>query len=324
MKRALMFPGQGSHAVGMGKALAEASPAAREVFQRVDEAVKQNLSQLMWEGPEDALTLTENAQPALMAVSLAVVRSLEVDYGLQIEDDVAFLAGHSLGEYSALAAGRALTIEETARLLKLRGRAMQEAVPLGQGGMAALLGLDFDAVEKIAASAGSVGLVAAANDNGPGQVVLSGEAAAVDRAIELAKEAGAKRAIKLAVSAPFHCDLMAPAAEAMAEALSWVAIEKPVVPLIANVTAQPETDPDRIRQLLISQVTSTVRWRESVDAIRQAGVTCVAEIGSGKVLSGIAKRIDRSLQIHSVHSPADLRAFAQTFGPDTPRAVAHV
>ena len=313
MSWAYVFPGQGSQAAGMGKDLGEAFAEARAVFEEVDEALKQSLSRLMFDGPEDELTLTENAQPALMAVSLAVIKVLEHQGNLSIKNTARFVAGHSLGEYSALAAAGALTIEDTARLLKTRGQAMQAAVPVGEGAMAALLGLDFEAVQEIAAEAAQDGDVcAAANDNAPGQVVVSGTAAAVERAIALAKEKGAKRAIMLAVSAPFHCALMEPAADVMEKELAGVEIRPPVIPLVANVTAASVIDPDEIRRLLVSQVTSVVRWRESVGLMRDAGVDTQIEVGSGKVLTGMAKRIDRDLKGVSLQRPADIEDFLKT------------
>ncbi|MBM3512643.1 MAG: ACP S-malonyltransferase [Alphaproteobacteria bacterium] len=314
MSWAFVFPGQGSQAVGMGKELAAAFPAAREVFGEVDEALKQNLSRLMFEGPDTELTLTENAQPALMAVSLAVVRVLEGDGKIKVRDKARYVAGHSLGEYAALAAAGALSVSDTARLLKTRGQVMQKAVPVGVGAMAALLGLDLPQAEAVAAEATQGDeICSAANDNAPGQVVISGHAAAVDRAIEIAKVKGAKRAIKLEVSAPFHCPLMKPAADAMAEALAKATIKPPVVPLIANVTAASTADPDEIRQLLVRQVTGLVRWRESMLAAKELGVASLAELGSGKVLSGLAKRIHPDLVAVSVQGPKDIEEFAKKF-----------
>ena len=311
MSRAFTFPGQGSQSVGMGRDLAEASLAAREVFEEVDEALKQNLSRLMWQGPESDLVLTENAQPALMAVSLAVIRVLEREAGLEIGRQATFVAGHSLGEYSALTAAGAFGIPEAARLLKARGRAMQRAVPVGEGAMAALLGVERDEVEAIVAEAADGEVLALANDNAPGQIVISGTKAAVDRAVELAK-AAKKKGMGLPVSAPFHCPLMKPAAEEMAKALEEVTIAPPRVPLVANVTAQPVSDPETIRRLLIEQVTGEVRWRESVASMVEQGVHTLVEAGAGKVLSGMAKRINRDLTTFAVGTPAEIEAFAKT------------
>jgi [acyl-carrier-protein] S-malonyltransferase len=315
MARAFLFPGQGSQAVGMGKALAEAFPAAREVFEEVDDALGQRLSNLMFEGEDSDLRLTENAQPALMAVSIAVFRVLERDGGLDLRDKVAFVAGHSLGEYSALAAAGTFTLGDAARLLRRRGSAMQRAVPVGAGAMAALLGLELDDVQAIAADAaadvpeGSGPEVCdTANDNAPGQVVVSGHVAAVERAVALASIRGAKRSVMLPVSAPFHCALMQPAADEMAEALAAVALRQPAVPLIANVTAAPVSDPTTIRDLLVEQVTGMVRWRESVLAMKAAGVDQMFELGAGKVLSGLVRRIDRELTAQAVGEPADIEA----------------
>src|SRR5215469_3428850 len=291
MTTAFVFPGQGSQTVGMGKALADAFPSARRVFEEVDAALGERLSDVIWNGPGDTLTLTENAQPALMAVSLATMRVLEEEAGVDLKRDAAFVAGHSLGEYSALAAARALSISDAARLLRIRGRAMQKAVPVGKGAMAALIGLELGDVKSIAVEAQSAGVCAAANDNGGGQVVLSGDKLAVERAVEIAKTRGAKRAMLLPVSAPFHCSLMQPAADAMAEALAKVTVNPPVVPLVANVLAQPISDPAEIVKSLVAQVTGTVRWRESVLFMAQAGVTTFYEIGAGKVLTGLNKRI---------------------------------
>lgn len=295
----------------MGQALADAVPAAREVFEEVDDALNQNLSHLMWHGPIEELTLTANAQPALMAVSLAVVRVLERDMGLDWGTAVQFVAGHSLGEYSALAAAGVFTLSDAAVLLKTRGLAMQQAVPVGQGAMAALLGLDIDIVAQIVETAAEQGVCAMASDNAPGQVVVSGTKAAVDYAIDLAKEAGAKRALPLTVSAPFHCSLMAPAAEVMARELAEIAIAPPRVPLVANVTANPVSDPSTIQSLLVEQVTSMVRWRESVARMVSEGVDTFVEIGAGKTLSGLAKRIDRNVTIRNLETPQDLEAFAK-------------
>jgi [acyl-carrier-protein] S-malonyltransferase len=313
MSWAFVFPGQGSQAVGMGKELAAAFTEAREIFGEVDEALKQNLSQLMFEGPSDTLTLTENAQPALMAVSMAVVKVLEKQGNLSIRNTARYVAGHSLGEYSALAAAGSLSLSDAARLLKTRGQAMQKAVPVGVGAMAALLGLDVDQALDIAGQASGNGeICAAANDNAPGQVVVSGHKAAVERAIELAKGKGAKRAMLLPVSAPFHCPLMKPAADVMAEALAKVAIKSPAVPVIANVTAATVVDPDEIRRLLVEQVTGMVRWRESVQVMKDAGVDTLIELGSGKVLAGLTKRINGDLTGLSVGTPQDIEAFLKT------------
>ncbi|MBT9290109.1 ACP S-malonyltransferase [Prosthecodimorpha staleyi] len=305
MTTAFTFPGQGSQAVGMGKALAEAVPAARAVFEEVDAALGQKLSALMWDGPEAELTLTENAQPALMAVSLAALRALEAD-GVRIGGPVAYVAGHSLGEYSALAAAGSLTIADAARLLKIRGRAMQAAVPVGEGAMAALLGLDFATATEVAAAAAENEVCQAANDNADGQVVVSGSKAAVERAVALAKARGAKRAMLLNVSAPFHCALMQPAADAMAAALAEVDLKAPIVPLVANVLAAPISDPADIRRRLVEQVTGTVRWRESVQWLAANGVTRLVEIGSGKVLTGLVKRIADGVEGLAVNTPDDV------------------
>jgi len=307
MSIAFTFPGQGSQAVSMGKSLAEAYAPARAVFDEVDDALGQKLSVLMWDGPMEDLTLTANAQPALMAVSMAVVRVLE-DKGLDLSKAVSFVAGHSLGEYSALAAAGTFTIADTARLLRIRGEAMQAAVPVGEGAMAALLGLDLDPAREIAAAAAGDGVCQVANDNASGQVVISGSREAVERALPLAKEAGAKRAVQLPVSAPFHCSLMAPAADRMAEALATVAMSPPAVPVVANVTASAITDPDEIRARLVEQVTGTVRWRESVAWMAGEGVTELFELGSGKVLTGLVRRIDRDLVGTALNEPADIDA----------------
>ncbi len=307
MAAAFVFPGQGSQSVGMGKGLADAFAAARQVFEEVDAALGERLSAIMWDGPAERLTLTENAQPALMAVSLAALRVLETDAGVDLARDVAFVAGHSLGEYSALAAAHSLTIADAARLLRIRGRAMQKAVQVGAGAMAALIGVDLAQARAIAAEAG--GICAAANDNGGGQVVLSGEKAAVERAVEVAKARGVKRAMMLPVSAPFHCPLMRPAAEAMAEALSRVAVAPPRVPLVANVRAEPISDPTVIVRSLIEQVTDTVRWRESVLFMAQAGVTNFYEIGAGKVLAGLIRRIAETAKASSIGTPEDITRF---------------
>lgn len=305
---AFVFPGQGSQAVGMGKALAEAFPAARAVFDEVDAALSEKLSAVMWDGPLDRLTLTENAQPALMAVSLAVVRVLEAEAGLDLARDAKFVAGHSLGEYSALAAAGAFTISDAAKLLRIRGNAMQKAVPVGAGAMAALLGLSFDEAAAAAKEAAQGEVCQAANDNGGGQVVVSGNKAAVDRAVEIAKAKGAKRAMLLPVSAPFHCRLMQPAADAMAQALAGVTVNPPKAPLVSNVLASAITDPAEIRRRLVEQVTGTVRWRESVAYMAQHGVTHFLEIGAGKVLSGLVKRIADGAAGVPVGGPGDIAA----------------
>jgi len=312
MTRAFVFPGQGSQAVGMGRDLAQAFPAARHVFQEIDDALGQSLSKLMFEGPDDQLTLTENAQPALMAVSLAVVRVLESDGGVDLASAGTFVAGHSLGEYSALAAAKTLSLPDTAKLLKLRGQAMQKAVPVGVGAMAALLGADFEQAVEIAALAAQGEVCEAANDNAPGQVVVSGHKSAVERAIAIAGERGIKRAILLPVSAPFHCALMQPAADAMAQALSTVQMTIPSPVLVANVTASKVSDPATIRELLVRQVTGTVRWRESVLYMKSQGVDSIVELGAGKVLSGLVKRIDKDMVGQSVGGPADIEAFLKS------------
>jgi [acyl-carrier-protein] S-malonyltransferase len=312
MAVAFVFPGQGSQAVGMGRALAEAFAPARRVFDEVDTALGDRLSDTMWNGPADALTLTENAQPALMAVSLAALRVLEAEAGVDLGRDAAFVAGHSLGEYSALAAAQSLTIADAARLLRVRGRAMQKAVPVGAGAMAALIGVELDAANAIAAEASAAGVCAAANDNGGGQVVLSGAKLAVERAVEIAKAHGVKRAMMLPVSAPFHCSLMQPAADAMAEALAKVSVKAPSVPLVANVLATPIKDPSDIVNSLVEQVTHTVRWRESVLFMAQAGVTAFYEIGSGKVLTGLIKRIAETAGASAIGTPEDIARFKAT------------
>jgi [acyl-carrier-protein] S-malonyltransferase len=306
MSRAFVFPGQGAQTNGMGKALAEAYPAAKAVFDEVDEALGESLSSLIWGGDIAELTLTQNAQPALMATSIAALRALEAE-GIGM-DHCAFVAGHSLGEYSALCAAQALTLSDTARLLRVRGAAMQEAVPVGVGAMAAILGLDFDAVTAIAADAAGDEVCQAANDNDPAQVVISGHKDAVERAMVLAKERGAKRALPLPVSAPFHCALMQPAAAVMAEALAGVVIAKPIVPIVVNVRAEAVEEPDRIRDLLIAQVTGAVRWRESVQWMDRAEVTEYWELGAGKALSGMIKRIASGAATRAIGAPEDVLA----------------
>lgn len=310
MTRAFIFPGQGSQAVGMGKALSEAFPAARQVFEEVDAALGQNLSRLMFEGPSDELTLTANAQPALMAASLAVLRTLEAERGLDLARDAAFVAGHSLGEYSALAAAGTFSISDTARLLRIRGEAMQRAVAPGIGAMAALIGPDLASARDIASEAAEGLVCDVANDNGGGQVVLSGHREAVERAMALAQSRGVRRAVLLNVSAPFHCALMAPAAEAMRRALAEVPMHAPAVPVYANVTAGPLTEPDAIRNALVTQVTGTVRWSESVAAMAEAGVDRFFELGAGKVLTGLVKRIAPSATASAVGTPDDVAAYA--------------
>ena len=314
MSAAFVFPGQGSQAVGMGKALAQAFAPARAVFEEVDAALSDKLTAVMWEGPADKLTLTENAQPALMAVSLAAMRVLEREAGLDLARDAKFVAGHSLGEYSALAAAGALSIADTARLLRIRGQAMQRAVPVGTGAMAALLGLSFEDAVAVAAEAAHGEVCQAANDNGGGQVVLSGHKAAVERAVEIAKGKGARRAMLLPVSAPFHCALMQPAADAMAEALAKTNVKPPVVPVVANVLAKPIGDPAEIVRRLVEQVTGTVRWRECVAFMAGAGVTRFYEVGAGKVLTGLLKRIAEGATGVAIGTPEDVAAFKAARG----------
>jgi [acyl-carrier-protein] S-malonyltransferase len=311
MARAFVFPGQGSQAVGMGRALYESFATAREVFEEVDETLKQSISKLMFEGPEGELTLTENAQPALLTVSLAAFRVLEKEGGLSLSRSAAFVAGHSLGEYSALAAAGTFTLSDAVRLLKTRGLAMQKAVPVGAGAMAALLGVDMSVADTVAKEAAEDEVCAVANDNAPGQIVVSGHRAAVERAAKLASERGG-RAMMLPVSAPFHCALMQPAADAMAEALAKVDMESPAVPLVANVTAVPVEDVLAIRKLLVEQVTGRVRWRECVLAMKEREVDTLVEVGAGKVLSGLARRIARELGSVSIQAPADIEAFLKT------------
>jgi [acyl-carrier-protein] S-malonyltransferase len=308
MSIALVFPGQGSQAVGMGRALAENFPAARQAFDEIDAALGENLTSIMWEGPAETLTLTENAQPALLAVSVAALRVLESEAGFDVKREAAFVAGHSLGEYSALAAAGSLDPADAARLVRIRGRAMQQAVPVGVGAMAALLGLEFDAAAAIAAEAAQGQVCQAANDNGGGQVVVSGDRAAVERAVELAKARGARRAMMLTVSAPFHCALMQPAADAMAQALASTQVRAPKVPVVANVLARPVSDPNEIVRSLVAQVTGTVRWRESVAFMAQAGVQAFYEVGAGKVLSGLVKRIADGATGVAVGTPDDIAA----------------
>ena len=309
MSRAFVFPGQGSQFIGMGRDLAESFPTARHTFEEVDDALSQKLSRLMFEGSESDLALTENAQPALMAVSLAIMRVLTIDGGVDLKTKAACVAGHSLGEYSALAAAGAFTVADTARLLKRRGRAMQQAVPVGQGAMAALLGLDLATAQEVAAEAAQGQVCTGANDNAPGQVVVSGHKEAVERAVAIAATRGARRSIMLPVSAPFHCPLMEPAAEIMAEALAETRIERPAVELVANVTAASVADPDAIRDLLVQQVTGLVRWRESVLYMKENGVDRIVEVGAGKVLSGLVRRIDKEIEAVSLGAPAEIEAF---------------
>ncbi len=310
MSIAFIFPGQGSQQVGMGQALADNFQAAHDVFCEVDDALGQDLSATMWNGPQDDLTLTENAQPALMAVSMAVVRVLEAEVGMTVADTARFVAGHSLGEYSALAAASTISIADAARLLKIRGRSMQAATPVGTGAMAALIGLDFDAAAEVASEAAQGEVCQAANDNAPGQVVVSGHKSAVERAIEISRNKGARRAVLLPVSAPFHCALMQPAAIVMAEALTGVDMRKPSVPLVANVLARPIIDPDEIRNCLVEQVTSSVRWRESIGLMAADGVDLFCELGTGKVLSGMVKRNADTASSLAIGTPDDIAAAA--------------
>ena len=314
MTVAFVFPGQGSQAIGMGRALAESFAAARAVFEEVDAALGEKLSDRIWDGPTETLTLTENAQPALMAVSLAALHVLEQEAGVDVKRDAAFVAGHSLGEYSALAAARALSIADAARLLRIRGRAMQKAVPVGAGAMAALIGIDLDEAKAIATEASTAGVCAAANDNGGGQVVLSGDKTAVERALDVAKARGVKRAMLLPVSAPFHCPLMQPAADVMAEALSKVSVSPPLVPLVANVLARPIHEPADIVRCLVEQVTGTVRWQESILFMARAGVTSFYEIGAGRVLSGLIKRIADGASASAIGAPEDVTRFKASRG----------
>lgn len=311
MSKAFVFPGQGSQAVGMGKSLAESFESARLVFQEVDDALGEKLSRVIFDGPEDTLTLTENAQPAIMASSMAILRVLQKEVGLDLPKAAAFVAGHSLGEYTALCAAGSLSLSDTAKLLRLRGQAMQKAVPAGMGAMAAILGPDLDTCAKIAAEAAQGEVCSVANDNSPGQVVISGHKTAIERALEIAKNHGAKRAVLLAVSAPFHCSLMQPAADAMQEALASANLSAPVAKLVANVTAEAVTNPATIRELLVKQVTGQVRWRESVEYMKAQGVTETVEIGVGKVLTGLTRRIDKDLAATCIAGPEDLDAFAK-------------
>jgi [acyl-carrier-protein] S-malonyltransferase len=308
MKRAFVFPGQGSQQPGMGRDLAEAFTPARLLFQEVDDALSQNLSRLMFEGPESDLTLTENAQPALLAASLAVIRVLEAEGGFDIAKQVAYVAGHSLGEYSAHAAAGTVSVADAVRLVKRRGQAMQKAVPVGEGAMAALLGLDIEAAREVAAGTTGHGVCVVANDNCPGQIVVSGHRAAVERAVELAAERGGRRSIMLPVSAPFHCPLMAPAAEVMEGALAEILLQPPRVPVVANVTAAPTSDPKEIRELLVEQVIRMVRWRETVLLFKEREVEEIVEIGAGRILAGLVKRIDRELPASSVGTAAEVEA----------------
>lgn len=312
MTRALIFPGQGSQVVGMGKNLAKAFPAARHVFEEVDDALKQKLSQLIFEGPEEELKLTENAQPALLAVSMSLMRVLHSEANFNLTEESKFVAGHSLGEYSALTAAGAFEVQDAARILRARGHAMQEAVPLGEGAMAALIGVDLDTAVEIASEAAGDEVCTAANDNAPGQVVISGSTKAVERAVDIGKEKGAKHSILLPVSAPFHCSLMAPAADVVSEILAQVTIQLPMVPLVANVTAMPEQEPDKIRRLLVEQITSRVRWRESINKMHALGVETFVEVGAGKVLTGMVRRIDKNLTAFSIQSADDIDAFARS------------
>jgi len=312
MTRALIFPGQGSQAVGMGHALAGAFTEAREVFEETDDALGQKLTKLMFEGPADDLKLTENAQPALMAVSMAVIRVLDKQGNFHLPAAGKFVAGHSLGEYSALCAAGSFSLADTARLLKKRGLAMQQAVPVGIGGMAALIGIDLPAAQEIAAAAAQGEVCTAANDNAPGQVVISGHMAAIDRAIAIAAERGFKRSVKLPVSAPFHCSLMQPAAEVMQKALSEVTIKPPAVPVVANVTAEAVSEPSRIRDLLVKQVTGSVRWRESVLYMKAQGIGQLVECGAGSVLAGLTKHIDKEITALSLQEPKDIEEFLKT------------
>ena len=310
--RAFIFPGQGSQSVGMGKTIADAFATARQVFEEVDDALSQRLSRLMWEGPESDLVLTENTQPAVMTVSLAILAVLKREAGLDLAKHARLVAGHSLGEYTALAAAGAFTIPDAARLVRLRGQAMQAAAPVGAGGMSALIGMEMDAAEAAVKEASAAGVVVIANDNAPGQIVISGEKAALEKAGEIAKTKGCKRVIPLAVSTPNHSPLLAPAGKRMREALEKITIRPPLVPVVSNVTAEETAEPDAIRRLLPEQITARVRWRESVASFRGLGVAMTVEVGGNKVLSGMVKRIDKELETVSLDSPADIEAFAKT------------
>jgi [acyl-carrier-protein] S-malonyltransferase len=310
---AFVFPGQGSQFVGMGKELYQAFQAAREVFEEVDDALEQKLSQLIFEGPLEILTLTENTQPALMAVSMALMRILTQEAKLEPFKKVGYVAGHSLGEYSALASVGALSLSQAARLLKIRGKAMQQATPLGEGGMVALLGVDLSEAEEIALKAAQGQVCEVANDNAPGQIVLSGHQEAIERAIEIGKERQVKKSIKLSVSAPFHCSLMKPAAEAMESALQQSPVSMPAVPIVANVTAASEREPESLKSLLVQQITGRVRWRETILNLKDLGSTCIVEVGAGKVLTGLTKRIDAELETFSLNTPEDIDIFIQRF-----------